>query len=238
MSDHDLHTLTGAYAADALDGVELAAFEHHLQTCLPCQQEAAELRATTARLASASHTTPPAALRTRVLEEVSRTRQLPPVADVIDLSERRAARAWYRQPLGVAAALLLVVATGLGGLASVENRQADQARTLASRVADLASDPDRVERTTAVSTGGSVSMVASGDLALFRSQGLVELPANKTYQLWRISGGDPHPAGVLGSGGNVTHVVTGMGPGDSLGVTIEPAGGSDQPTARPLVLLS
>ena len=56
MSDRaDLHTLTGAYAADALDPVERDAFERHLQECADCRQEVAELRATTARLAGASY---------------------------------------------------------------------------------------------------------------------------------------------------------------------------------------
>ena len=238
MSDHDFHTLTGAYAADALDAVELAAFEHHLATCGPCRQESAELRATVARLALAAAAAPPSALKVRVLDEVARTRQLPPLAQVVDLRDHKAARAWYRQPLGVAASLLLVIAFGLGGLAVVENRQADRARTFAARVAAVATDPDRVQRTTAVSSGGTVSMVASGDLAVFRGKGLVDLPSDKTYQLWRITDGDAHSAGVLGSGGNVTRVVTGMGPKDVLGVTIEPAGGSDRPTAAPLVLLS
>ena len=77
----DLHTLTGAYAADALDPVERDEFERHLQECADCRQEVAELRATTARLAGASYEMPAAELRGRVLDEVSRTRQEAPAVD-------------------------------------------------------------------------------------------------------------------------------------------------------------
>ena len=116
MSDqppgHEMHLLTGAYAADALDAVERDAFEAHLRTCETCRQEVAELTATTARLGSAEAVPPPPALRARVLDEIARTRQLPPRGDVVDLDARRAR--WYRQPAAAAAAVLLVVAVGLG----------------------------------------------------------------------------------------------------------------------------
>ena len=38
----DLHTLTGAYAADALSGTERLAFERHLDDCPACAQEVRE----------------------------------------------------------------------------------------------------------------------------------------------------------------------------------------------------
>ena len=132
MSDHDLHLLTGAYAADALDSEERDTFRRHLETCAVCRQEVAELTATAARLALAAAEPAPAGMRERVLAEVARTRQLSPV--VSDLGARRAARPWYRAPATAAAAVLLVVATGLGGLAVVEAPQ--RRRRPAGRVAD------------------------------------------------------------------------------------------------------
>ena len=61
MSDPELHTLTGAYAANALDAEERDRFALHLAACADCRQEVAELRATTARLAGAVFEQPPAA---------------------------------------------------------------------------------------------------------------------------------------------------------------------------------
>ena len=70
--DHEMHLLTGAYAADALDAGERDAFEVHLGTCDACRQEVAELTATTARLGSAEAVPPPPGLRARVLDEIGR----------------------------------------------------------------------------------------------------------------------------------------------------------------------
>ena len=49
MTDHDLHTLTGAYAADALDAVDRDVFERHLETCDSCRAEVRELQASRCR---------------------------------------------------------------------------------------------------------------------------------------------------------------------------------------------
>ena len=83
----DLHTLTGAYAADALSETERLAFERHLDACPACDQEVRELTETAARLGSAVALPPPAALWDRVRAEAAATRQLPP--PVGDHPERR-----------------------------------------------------------------------------------------------------------------------------------------------------
>ena len=237
MSDHELHTLTGAYAADALDDDERLAFEAHLQACPACRQEVAELTATAARLGAAARLAPPAELKDRVLAEVGRTRQVPPRSGVAEPADGRAAGRWYRQPVAAAAAALLVVAAGLGALAVHENRQAAQARAMADRIAAVAADPGHTVRTVAVGEGGSGTVVAAGDLAIFRGSQLPRLPGGRAYQLWRIRGQEPESAGVLGRGGDVTGVVTGLAPGDVIGLTVEPAGGSDSPSTEPVLLV-
>ena len=42
----DVHALSGAYAVDALDDIERAAFERHLAACAECRAEVASLRET------------------------------------------------------------------------------------------------------------------------------------------------------------------------------------------------
>jgi anti-sigma factor RsiW len=236
MSDHDLHMLTGAYAADALDGEERDTFRRHLETCAVCRQEVAELTATAARLALAAAEPAPAGMRERVLAEVARTRQLSPV--VSDLGSRRTARPWYRAPATAAAAVLLVVATGLGGLAVVEVRNADDARRDASQIASIAADPDRVVRTVALPGGGTGTVIAAGGHAFFHGSDLPSLPDGRAYQLWRIRGQESTSAGVLGRGGEVTGLLPDVGPDDVVGVTVEPASGSDQPTTEPVFLVT
>jgi anti-sigma-K factor RskA len=75
----DIHTLTGAYAVDALPGAERELFEDHLEVCEACAQEVAELQATAARLGDSLHLPPPPSLRERVMAEIELTRQQPPV---------------------------------------------------------------------------------------------------------------------------------------------------------------
>lgn len=73
----DVHMLTGAYALDALQGRERAAVEAHCAGCPACLRECEEFRATAARLGMASATTPPAALKGRVLDIVRATPRQP-----------------------------------------------------------------------------------------------------------------------------------------------------------------
>jgi anti-sigma factor RsiW len=235
MTDHDLHMLTGAYAADALDPVEREFFLRHLESCDSCRAEVRELQATTALLAVGASATPPAALRDRVLAEVGRTRQLSP--DVDRLDERRNRR-WYRQPATAAAAVLLLVAIGLGALAVQENRQKADAERLAERIAAVVVDPQRTVHTVPVTHGGTGTVVAADGIAVFHGSDLPRLPDGRAYQLWRISGQESQSAGVLGRGGELTGVVTDLGPGDAVGVTVEPSAGSSQPTSDPLFLVT
>ncbi len=236
MSDHDLHMLTGAYAAEALDREERDTVRAHLETCAVCRQEVAELTATAARLAIAAAEQVPAGMRERVLAEVARTRQLSPVVSA--LGSRRATRPWYRAPATAAAALLLVVATGLGGLAVVEARDVDAARQDAAQIASIAADPDRVVRTVALEGGGTGTVIAAGGRAFFHGSHLPSLPDGRAYQLWRIRGQESTSAGVLGRGGELTRLVPDVGPDDAVGVTVEPASGSDQPTTDPVFLVT
>jgi anti-sigma-K factor RskA len=74
----ELHTLTGVYALDALDGAERDRFEHHLHRCPQCDNEVRGMRETAGRLGMAVAAVPPAHLRERVLAAVANTRQLPP----------------------------------------------------------------------------------------------------------------------------------------------------------------
>lgn len=234
MSIADLHTFTGVYATDSLDGEEHELFEQHLRTCEVCRSEVDELTATTARLAVAVSTPAPATLRDQVMAEVARTRQLPPLRVVTRLAERRAQR-WYRQPASAAAALMLVTSVGLGAYALDQDQRAERAEQSAARIAAVATDPDRRERTVPASTGGTGTVVAADGTAIFRTTELFRLPDDQAYQLWVLHGEEKRSVGVLGSGGELEAIVDGLVATDALGLTVEPASGSAQPTG-PLVL--
>jgi anti-sigma-K factor RskA len=237
MTEHDVHTLTGAYATDALPDDERRAFDDHLDQCPACRQEVAELSATTARLGAAVSAPAPAAMRARVLAEVSRTRQISPV--VTSLEARRNDLPWFRQPLGIAASFLMVFAVGLGALATTENRRADRAEQAAARIAAVATDPGRGQSTHSISSGGSGLLIAAGDRAIFRANGVKSLPDGRTYQLWIINATGAHSVGVLGraGSGDLQRFVEGITTTDKIGLTVEPKGGSKQPTTTPVLEL-
>ncbi|GAB3591450.1 anti-sigma factor [Angustibacter peucedani] len=233
---HDPHTMTGAYALDALDDDERRAFEQHLAGCPECTAEVEGLRATGAVLGLAATTGVPAAFASSVMAEVRTTRQLPPLADSSDDEGRvlpllRRARTTSRALLAVAAALL-VVAGSLGGLAVREQHQAAQARQVAAQMSSVigASDARQVD-------GGGVARVIvspSQGKAVFVGQQLPPVDADHVLQLWVLDGGT-RSVGVIE--GSTALLATGVRPGAKLGVTVEPAGGSRQPTTAPVMTM-
>ena len=64
---------------------------------------------------------------------------------------------------------------------------------------------------------------------LFRSLA----PQDRVYQLWRIENGQPVSAGVFDGQGIVIPRVQA---GQTVAVSVEPAGGSDQPTTTPILI--
>ncbi|MGN6132708.1 MAG: RskA family anti-sigma factor, partial [Nocardioidaceae bacterium] len=99
----DLHTLSGAYAIDALSPEEAEEFRTHLSACQVCRDEVRELREAAAKMGASEALGPPPALRARVLEAASRQPQQPP--RVRSLAERR--RRWQPR-LRVAAAVAVL----------------------------------------------------------------------------------------------------------------------------------
>jgi anti-sigma-K factor RskA len=230
MSD-DIHALAGAYALDALDELERARFEQHLARCSTCRDDVAGYRATATRLATASAEPAPAAVRSRVLSEITTVRQEP--AAVRAVSRRRSLLA---PVLGAAAALALVV----GAVTLVDARNdRDRAEEVSAVVTaddatriDLAGTPDGPE-----SASGSVIWSASLGRAVVTLDGLPALDDGRAYALWFIVDGAPQPAALVDTndGRVVATIDAPDGDVQAMGVTDEPAGGSAQPTT-PILL--
>ncbi|WP_433473170.1 anti-sigma factor [Spirillospora sp. CA-142024] len=242
MTTNDLHALAGAYALDAIDDAdERRLFESHLAGCETCVTELREFRATTARLGTAVAEAPPARLRAQVMADIRNVRQLPPV------SPRRAAtvrpmrpRRWRRGvAAGLAAAACLVTAASVG-VAINERQRVERSEAAYQDVASVLSAPDARSATGRAAGGGTVTIVASASRGrvVVASAGLRTLPSSQAYQLWLIDAAGPRSAGLLPADRSRPVVAGTWRPSDKLGVTVEPAGGSAQPTTTPLVLLS
>ncbi|QFG20916.1 anti-sigma factor [Actinomadura sp. WMMB 499] len=233
---HDLHDLGGAYALDALEETERRRFERHLDRCPSCAEEVRGLRETTSRLAVAAARRPPDRLRERVLAEIGRTRQLPPRP----ARRPRAVRTRHSPWLVAAACLVLAV---LGGTFAVRSHQeAEQAQALNRRIAAVLAAPDARTSTAPVpgSAPGSVTVVASRSLnrAVVTTHGLAPVPGDRTYQLWLLGREAPLPSALLAAppGEPSPPVITsGLAGIRTIGLTVEPAGGSARPSSAPIV---
>ena len=95
------------------------------------------------------------------------------------------------------------------------------------------------QRTTAGGVAGVVLDAATRKL-IVATAGLPSLPAGKVYQLWLIGPVRIVSAGLLPTakaGATAPVVATGIVKGDKLGLTVEPAPGSKQPTTTPILAL-
>ncbi len=121
----DLHTLSGAYAVDALSVEEAQAFATHLEECQACRDEVRELQEAAATMGASEAVTPPPALRARVLAAADQLPQLPPKVTPISAAP---SRRWTARVLSAAAAVVLVVAAGF----AVSQSRQDQPSITAS----------------------------------------------------------------------------------------------------------
>jgi hypothetical protein len=70
------------------------------------------------------------------------------------------------------------------------------------------------------------------------TEGMSSLTPAQVYQLWVIGPAGARPAGLLpraGQGGPV--LATRVTPGDRIGITVEPSGGTSSPTTAPVIAI-
>jgi anti-sigma-K factor RskA len=229
----DLHSLMAPYALDALEPDERERFEAHLDQCVDCQLELGGFMATAIRLGDAASHTPPPGLRDRLLAEVSVTPQQRPI--VTSLSERRGLR--HALPRLAVAAAVLVAAVGVGGfLVERDHAQDERRENLAISAVIGADDVQSVAQTFDV--GGSVKMYMSAaeDSAVIFAKDLPRPEDGKVYQVWMIDGSGPTSQGTFETDGQM--IMEGVAGADRVAVTVEPKGGSDQPTSPPIATIT
>jgi anti-sigma-K factor RskA len=239
----DIHALVGAYALDAVDDIERAAFERHLAECETCRAEVDELRETVGRLADSTWSVPPPRLRGEVMAAIGRTRQLPPPEQARMQQAAKTPR-WRRYTAVAAAAVVLAGGAGAAAWTIQDQRVRDEHAVAAAaelreaRTRSILAAPDLVVRTAPMLGGGKVTVASSA----LRNAGVVLLGADaapadgKVFQLWTIRGTTATSAGVLAAGAaSAVQIVDGLPGSDAFGVTVEPSpNGSAKPTA-PLV---
>ena len=242
VQSHDLHLLTGVYAVDALTGDELDEFEKHLEQCPTCAEEVRGLRETAARLGLATAIAPPPSMREQVLAATGRVRQLPPsgVRLITADGPRRRRRLSRRLPRPIAVTAMAAAIVVLAILQVGTRHQLQQAQSNNQTIASVLSASDARIQLGSSTVGGTVTAVISKHdrEAVITASGMPTPSDARVYQLWVMSGGTARSVGLLpGSSARATSPVLAddVQPGDQLAITIEPAGGTKQPTTIPIV---
>jgi anti-sigma-K factor RskA len=238
---NDIHALSGAYAVDALDESERAAFEAHLAVCGDCRIEVTELQEATALLPELTNTPPPPALRDAVLSEITKIRPLPPLrtpasehatpAAVIPIDRRR-----RRLPLLAAAAAVVVL---LGGAIAVVQPWAEETSETPSMADQVMSAADAEEVRIDLADGASAKVVRSVSMsrAVIVTDDMPPPPPDSVYQLWlQTPAGEMVDAGLMPKRADQTMLLDGDATDAvAAGITVEPEGGSREPTSDPIV---
>jgi hypothetical protein len=231
-----------AYALDALDAGERLLLVEHLAECREHDEELAAYRMVATRLPLiVEPPAMPAALKGNLLDAFDREKASSPLplpasaaAPVSgpEATPRRVAVpepqpqrggffAIFRQPAlayGMAAALLIAVL----GLAVWNFNLRDD---------------NNVMTTAAAGPGMSINVTYYEDqqVAVFD----VDMPppaSGQVYQAWMIADGKPVSVGLLTSNSGRQAFATDMAGATAVAISVEPAGGSQQPTTTPVVI--
>ena len=241
---HDLHSLSGAYALDALEeGAEHDRFARHMSRCQSCASEVRGFREVATALAFAAATEPPPELRNQVMAAAARTRQLPPEVKTHARPRTRSSVPWVPWLSGAIATASIVVAVLFGFAQAHTQQELNQAQAENQAISLLLSSPHVALLSHSTTKGGvaTVVLAAARHQLVVVTSGLPALSAGKVYQLWLIGKTKIVSAGLLppatSSGRTAPVLASGVVKGDTLGLTVEPAPGSAQPTTKPILAL-
>ena len=224
-----------AYALGALDAKDATALEVHLQTCASCRDELAAYRATSNNLLmSFPAQQPSTALRKRIQNRLPSAHK--PVHKRLNWSFSRVA-------VGIAMVLLLALnALSFLQVRALRSQQAqlmDQIQNGQMALVMLSypntqSFPIKQENVT-----GSLLLDREYNNAVLILRGLPPIPENQTYQVWLISEDGDRASGALFRPQTDVPFISQpiSSPQDlvnfvGVGMTVEPAGGSDHPTGK------
>jgi anti-sigma-K factor RskA len=222
-----------AYALGALDAKESAALEAHLQKCDSCRAELLAYRGTSDNLLMSLPPKEPSAALRRRLEE-----HLP--------SAQKAARSrlnWSLSRVAVGIAIVLLLVLNMVSISQVRALQLQQAQLMDQiqngqmalvmlSYPHTQSFPIQHENVT-----GSLLLDTEYDNAVLILRGLPAIPEHQTYQVWLIApDGQRTSAGLIRPQTDVPFISQPIDTTQTLanfvgvGMTVEPAGGSDSPT--------
>lgn len=247
------------YALNALDGEDKQAFETHLRACPACAQRLAEARRQTSLLGlAAAPVTPPPALKAALMRRIQNEGRATVEQKSVAPVRKKSWGLRFSLSFAAATAILALATFLLGKQYLLQRQQIGQlqaqlqaAQTLAAQTAaamhvyaDVVSAPDTVSVTLQQQNSaapGQAHVLFNARMGLAIYSGLISpAPSGKSYQLWLVpASGAPLSAGLVAASQQNGPLVAHFQPGVSataFAVTVEPQGGSPQPTG-PKVLV-
>jgi anti-sigma factor RsiW len=249
-----------AYAVDALDDAERTAFEVHLSWCRQCQADLAELRRVAAGLGlAADPVDPPDALKEKTIARATGQTQRRPTTSFAPARREPAARRQWGLLIAAGVALFIATAIyavslrfQMDTLQQTLTREAAGHSTSREQLVQVRRDLDRLAAENAILTApdtvrvrlqgrefaanaAGVAFWSSSRGLMFSAERLPNLEPGRVYQLWVIPpGAPPVSAGTLtlrpdGSSTQM-YAAAGLPNAVNVAVSVEPAGGSLQPT--------
>lgn len=221
--------LNAAYALGALTGEERREFDRYIESHPELAREAEAMTSVADLLAlSPEEQEPPPELRRNLMREV-RAREERQSLLQQGLAGLRDALTLRRVAAG-AAALVLLVSVAFNVF---QQTQIQDLRDYEVRTYELQATGSEQE------VQGQIIRVGE-DRSVLTVSGMPRLPEDRTYEIWTIDDGNPEPAGLFraGEGQTVATVNNSLGGADTVAVTVEPAGGSPEPTTDPMMVAS
>jgi anti-sigma-K factor RskA len=235
--DHErFDELKHAYVLGALSEGERRELEEYLAAHPGRQPEIDELGSVAGLLAlSPQEQDPPPRLRRNIMS-------------VVEAEARRPAasrRAWYAgimellrlRNLTLGAAVLFVI-----GLFSWNMVLQGEVQNLQGQVDNRQENP--VSRMVALEGTGAAQevqaevMILEENRAVLMVENMPPAPEDRTYQVWVIEGDDPQPSALFDPREQPVAAVVEdpLNEADAIAVTVEPEGGSPQPTTDPMLI--
>ena len=227
MEEMHVLDLLPAYAIGSLDADEVSRVEEHLAGCLLCRNESSDFQAVAAQLSLAVPAASPSSdLKDRLMQRVHTAqpqKRVPAQPPSRPLLERLL-------PIWGFASLVLIVA--LAGVNFFLWQRMD--RLEFSTPGGMRAVPLNPEDPASPATG-FVLISADGDEGALVVDGLPPLGEDQEYQLWLIRDGTRTSGAIFSTdensyGGTRIRAPRSLLDYSAVGITIEPAGGSLQPT--------
>jgi anti-sigma-K factor RskA len=228
IDDSHVLDLLPSYALGSLDSDEIRHVEQHMSGCLICRAESQAFEETVGELSFAAHTASPSTdLKDRLMQRMQTTGAQPPEP------VQTPRRSWLERLLPVwgVASLGLIIALAAFGLSLWQRLDSLEFLTAPEgmRAIPLSATDEAPAAT------GFILVGVDGRNGAVVVDGLPPLSEDRQYQVWLIRDGQRISGAVFSTdeesyGGTRIKVAGSLLEYSSVGITIEPAGGSPQPT--------